>query len=71
MAVVYVHATRARDFLTHYADWCRSQPKEGLVRINTMPPEGPPVGEEKQFVMVPEEFLVYLTQRRFPYRLDG
>jgi hypothetical protein len=71
MAVVYVHATRGREFLNHYADWCRSQPREGFGRIDMMPPEGPPIGEEKQFVRVPESFLTHLTQRRFPYRLGG
>ena len=41
MAVIFIHATRAREFLTHFADWCRSQPKEGFIRIDMMPPEGP------------------------------
>ena len=71
MAVIFVHATRAREFLTHFSDWCRSQPKEGFIRIDMMPPEGPPVGEEKQFVMVPDSFLPYLTEKRFPYRRGG
>jgi len=34
-----------------------------------MPPEGPPIGEEKQFLKVPDTFLAYLTEKRFPYRL--
>ena len=69
MAIVYVHASRTRDFLNHYTEWCRSRPREGLVRIYMMPPEGPPIGEEKQFLKVPDTFLAYLTEKRFPYRL--
>jgi hypothetical protein len=69
MAVVYVHATRAREFLTHYTDWCRSQPKDGLIRVDAMPVEGPPIGEEKQFLQVPDEFLIFLRAEHFPFRL--
>jgi hypothetical protein len=69
MAVVYFHTARAREFLTNYADWCRSQPREGFGRSDMMPPEGPSLGEEKQSVRVPDGFLAYLTERRFPYRL--
>jgi len=42
MAVVYVHATRAPEFLTHYTDWCRS----GFGRIDMLLPEGPPLGRK-------------------------
>jgi hypothetical protein len=69
MATVYVHASRAREFLNHYTEWCRSQPKTEFGRIDMMPPEGPPMGEENQFLWVPDGFLSYLSERRFPFRL--
>jgi hypothetical protein len=69
MAIVYVHASRARDFREEYIAWCRAKPKVGFGRIVMEPPEGPPLGEEKQFVRVPDDFLTCLTQKEFPYRL--
>ena len=69
MVVVYVHASRAREFLNHYTEWCRTRPREGFVRIDMLPPEGPPLGEEKQFLQVPENFLLYLRDKRFLFRL--
>jgi len=68
MAIVYVHATLAREFRTHYVDWFGSQPRQGFGRIDMMPVEGPPIGEEKQFLQVPDGFLIYLNKKGFPFR---
>ena len=59
-----VHVTRAREFLTHYADLMSVSPEGGDWPCRPDAAGAPP-GEEKQFVMVPDSFLVYLTQRRF------
>jgi hypothetical protein len=32
------------------------------------PPEGPPVGEDKQFVMVADDFLPYMRAKAFPFQ---
>ncbi len=52
MATVYVHAERAREFRDLFFKWKRERDP-----IVTEPPEGPPVGEEKQFVMVDDDSL--------------
>jgi hypothetical protein len=54
MATVYVHAERAREFLDLFFKWKRERDPGSIV---SLPPEGPQVGEEKQFVMVDDDFL--------------
>jgi hypothetical protein len=63
MATVYVHAERAREFRDLFFKWKRERDP-----IVTEPPEGPPVGEEKQFVMVDDDFLPYMRAKGFPFR---
>jgi hypothetical protein len=66
MATIYVHAERAREFRDLFFRWKR----EGDPRIIVVePPEGPQVGEEKQFVMVEDDFLPYMRTMGFAFRV--
>jgi hypothetical protein len=67
MATVYVHAGRAREFLDLFFNWSR----EHRGSIVTQPPEGMPRGEDKEFLMVEDEFLDHLSAQGFPYRRLG
>jgi hypothetical protein len=65
MATIYVHAERAREFHDLFFKWKRERDPRSIV---TEPPEGPPVGEEEQFVMVDDDFLPYMRAKGFPFR---
>ena len=66
MATVYVHAERGPEFRDLFLKWSRERAPGSIV---TEPPEGPPVGEEKQFVMVDDDFLPYMRTKGFPFRV--
>lgn len=67
MATVYVKADRAREFGELFDKWKRER---FGARIVTQPPEGPPFGDEAQFVMVDDAFLPYLRSIGFPFRVE-
>jgi hypothetical protein len=66
MATVYVRADLGREFLRLFGEWQRETTRPSIYML---PPEGPPHGEEKQFVMVPEEFLAFLRQKGLVFRV--
>jgi hypothetical protein len=65
MATAYVHAERGHEFRDLFLIWKRQRDPGSIVME---PPEGPPLGEEKQFVMVDDDFLPYMRAKGFPFR---
>jgi hypothetical protein len=66
MATVYIHAERPREFRDLFFKWKRKRDPGSIV---TEPPEGQQVGDEKQFVMVDDDFLPYMRTNDFPFRV--
>ena len=70
MVNILVGSNDKRRFLEALREWHQGLPKEGIVEVRVLPPEGPPVGDMIPFFGVPVPFLDYLKARTIRFEVN-